>query len=69
MTRLTDAERLADLQWHWGEVYSISAMYGVWRALPILGSPVDLLQARTADQLRLLIRADYFTHDRKGFRQ
>lgn len=59
---LSDTDRaslLADLCWHWGEAYSLDTdgrSYRAWRK----GYPDDVLQAETAEELRLAIRKDYF---------
>ncbi len=51
--------QLADLRWHWDLAYEINLVSGTWTArfLPA----TDLLSASSADELRLLVRADYLT--------
>jgi hypothetical protein len=57
-----DAERLADLRYHWRSAYYIVHFGRTWLAWWRDGPRVDLsaeLEADTAAELRLLIRADY----------
>lgn len=49
--------QLADLRWHWDLAYEINLVSGTWTARFLPGT--DLLSAPSADDLRLLIRADY----------
>jgi hypothetical protein len=55
---VTEQAQLADLGFHWGHAYHLSVCDGVWRASP-LAQPADVLTARTADELRLMIRQHY----------
>lgn len=48
---------LADLRWHWDLAYEINLVGGTWTARFLPGT--DLLSACSADDLRLLVRADY----------
>lgn len=54
-----DEEELASLRWHWDTAYEISLSAGTWTArfLPETGT----LTADSAEELRLLIRADYLS--------
>jgi hypothetical protein len=54
-----DAERLADLKEHWGSAYMIWRTHDAgWRAA-YRADVQSGLSADTAEDLRLLIRADY----------
>jgi hypothetical protein len=51
------AAELADLRWHWGEAYVITAPYGLFRAeRRDDGAAISCV---TAGGLRVLIRDDY----------
>ena len=54
----SDAERLADLIWHWGDAYLISHTNGEWCALSKTIPAGDALIAATADELRQMMRHD-----------
>lgn len=49
--------QLAALRWHWDLAYEINLIGGKWTARFLAGT--DVLSAASADDLRLLIRADY----------
>ena len=53
-----NAERLADLLHHWGRAYAISRYPDRWEAT-FLDTADPALTAASADELRILIRADY----------
>lgn len=48
--------KLAGLRWHWGDAYEIT-WAGVFRA--VRRDNGSVLTARSAEELRMLIRADY----------
>lgn len=51
---------LTGIRWHWQTAYTVDLDDdGVWTAVPHV-APSDVLTADTADELRTLIRADYF---------
>lgn len=52
-----DQEELADLRWHWDLAYEIDLAGDSWTARFLGGE--GSLQAGSADELRVLIRADY----------
>lgn len=52
-----DAAAIADLRWHWGEVYDISCRGGNWTARCVTGTAV--LSAGSEPELRRLIRQDH----------
>ena len=51
------AAELADLRWHWGPAYKITAPYGMYRAER--RDDGAAISCATAAGLRELIRADY----------
>ena len=52
-------KQLADLVSHWAPVYAITAEGGAWNARHRDDAEVTL-RARSAGELRLMIRADHF---------
>ncbi len=56
-----EQEALADLRWHWEEAYEINRAGQTWTAR--FKADTATLSADSADELRKLIRQDYF--DRK----
>jgi hypothetical protein len=50
-------DELADLRWHWDSAYEINVSGQAWTARFLGGA--ETLQAASAGELRLLIRADY----------
>ena len=58
MLRESDMD-LAGMSWHWGQAYHIAMTNGTWTATPH-AEPAAVLSAQNADDLRALIRADYF---------
>lgn len=50
---------LNGIRWHWQTAYTVGLDDGVWTAVPHL-APSEVLTADAADELRTLIRADYF---------
>lgn len=50
---------LADLRWHWDSAYEINCSGGTWTARFL--DETAVLSAASADDLRLLIRADYMS--------
>ena len=50
---------LTGIRWHWQTAYTVGLDDGVWTAVPHV-APSEVLTADTADELRALIRADYF---------
>jgi hypothetical protein len=55
---------LTGIRWHWGSAYGIGLDRGTWTAVPH-ADPDTVLTAGSADELRALIRADYFERTRK----
>jgi hypothetical protein len=55
---------LTGIRWHWSTAYSVSLDDGVWSAVPHV-DPATILTADSADELRALIRSDYFKRTRK----
>jgi hypothetical protein len=51
------AQELADLRWHWGPAYVITAPYGMFRAER--RDDGAAISCPTAGALRILIRDDY----------
>lgn len=59
VARLHAAE-LDDMREHWDGAYSFTEHGDKWYAFPLRpGAPVDPLIADSADELRVLVRADY----------
>ena len=46
-----DQSSLLNLAWHWESAYTISAIEGVWQAVPAV-DPSAVLTADTAEELR-----------------
>ena len=53
---------LAGLRWNWENAYTFAVIDGIWTAKPADHLAV-VLTADSADELRLLVRADYFARD------
>jgi hypothetical protein len=53
-----DDAALADLRWHWDSAYEISHDGGAWTARFLEGTAT--LSASSADELRDLVREDYW---------
>ncbi len=51
---------LTGIRWHWQTAYTVGLDDGVWTAGDFHLAPSEVLTADTADELRTLIRADYF---------
>jgi hypothetical protein len=55
---------LVGIRWHWESAYTVGLDDGVWTAVPH-ADPATILTADNADELRRLVRADYFGRTRK----
>ncbi len=60
-----DEEDLAGLAWNWDGAYTFNLKDGVWVATSV-ADPTTVLIADSADELRLLVRADYFAASQTG---
>ena len=58
-----DQDDLAGLAWNWEGAYDFKVADGVWVATS-LADPATVLTADSADELRRLVRADYFASRR-----
>jgi hypothetical protein len=60
-----EQEDLAGLDWNWSGAYTFQVADGVWVATSV-SNPAAVLTADSADELRRLVRADYFTRRPAG---
>ncbi len=60
-----EQDDVAGLSWNWENAYEFKIEDGVWVAISV-ADPATVLTADSADELRLLVRADYFATSRAG---
>ena len=56
-----EQQDLINLSCHWGEVYNLAVLDGLWVAIPN-GDPAITITAEFASELREKIRVDYAEH-------
>ena len=60
-----DQDDLAGLAWNWSGAYEFKVEDAVWVATSV-ADPATVLTADSAEELRRLVRADYFASSRTG---